>query len=233
MADKFSVSKRDQTGRFLKGCSIQRTEIHNKKFGSKLKGRPKTLEHRRKLSSAKIGKAPWNKGIKLPLELRQKLSDVHKLPFSRINYCKVCGHVFCIRVTNRKSQVYCSNKCKIYAKPWRRNLVFISKFQHSIYDAVKRLYPESKLEYEINTTPTHRRADIYIPEKNLIIECDGRYWHRLEVQLAKDRIRQNELEEVGYRVIRVKEEEWRRNRIHTLSLLFKQIDQPLTDSSFK
>ena len=49
--------------------------------------------------------------------------------------------------------------------------------------------------------------DFLIPNKNLVIECDGDYWHnRLCVQ-EKDKIRDNTLTQNGYTVIRLWEHE--------------------------
>ena len=43
-----------------------------------MKGKPKTAEHRAKLSAAKKGKTPWNKGKKSSDATRRKISLSHK-----------------------------------------------------------------------------------------------------------------------------------------------------------
>ena len=55
-------------------------------------------------------------------------------------------------------------------------------------------------------------VDFYIPEKNLIIECDGCYWHGCPIHHpnranSKDSIRDNKLSSLGYKVIRFWEHE--------------------------
>lgn len=47
------------------------------------------------------------------------------------------------------------------------------------------------------------QCDILIPSMNLVIECDGDYWHKYPVGLEKDHIRTNELIEKGFKVLRL------------------------------
>ncbi|MFA5385574.1 MAG: DUF559 domain-containing protein [Eubacteriales bacterium] len=54
-------------------------------------------------------------------------------------------------------------------------------------------------------------VDIYLPEVNLVIECDGEYWHSLPGRAEKDRERDQWLLEHGYKVIRLKEKELKTN----------------------
>ena len=57
-------------------------------------------------------------------------------------------------------------------------------------------------------------VDFYIPEKKLIIECDGCYWHGCDIHYPdrnykqeKDKTRDLKLEALGYKVIRFWEHE--------------------------
>ena len=47
------------------------------------------------------------------------------------------------------------------------------------------------------------QCDVLIPSMNLVIECDGNYWHKYPVGLDKDHIRTNELIEKGFKVLRL------------------------------
>lgn len=47
--------------------------------------------------------------------------------------------------------------------------------------------------------------DIYLPDKNTIIECDGDYWHSLPNVIEKDKIRDSFFLELGIHTIRFKE----------------------------
>ena len=47
------------------------------------------------------------------------------------------------------------------------------------------------------------QCDILIPALNIVIECDGDYWHKYPVGLEKDHIRTKELIEKGFKVLRL------------------------------
>ena len=47
------------------------------------------------------------------------------------------------------------------------------------------------------------QCDILIPSMNLVIECDGDYWHKYPIGLEKDHIRTKELIEKGFKVLRL------------------------------
>ncbi len=53
------------------------------------------------------------------------------------------------------------------------------------------------------------QCDILIPSMNLVIECDGDYWHKYPVGLEKDHIRTSELIAKGFKVLRLWESEIR------------------------
>lgn len=49
-------------------------------------------------------------------------------------------------------------------------------------------------------------ADFYLPERNLIIECDGEYWHRSEKAKTRDLKKDQFLLESGYKILRLQED---------------------------
>lgn len=51
------------------------------------------------------------------------------------------------------------------------------------------------------------QCDILIPSMNLVIECDGDYWHKYPIGLERDHIRTKELIEQGFKVLRIWESE--------------------------
>jgi very-short-patch-repair endonuclease len=77
---------------------------------------------------------------------------------------------------------------------------------------IERILVKLKIPYEWNsyvkTKTTYRFPDFKIENKKLIIECDGEYWHR---DKEKDLKRQQELEEIGYKVIRFSGKKIRNN----------------------
>ena len=53
------------------------------------------------------------------------------------------------------------------------------------------------------------QCDVLIPSMNLVIECDGDYWHKYPVGREIDHIRTKELLEKGFKVLRLWEREIR------------------------
>lgn len=95
----------------------------------------------------------------------------------------------------------------------KSNGIGISKPQQRLYDLIKEKYPNAVLEYYIPELKIS--ADIYIPEKNLIVEFFGDYWHCNPAKYSgdyyhryihlsasdiweKDKVRENNIKELGY-----------------------------------
>jgi endogenous inhibitor of DNA gyrase (YacG/DUF329 family) len=95
----------------------------------------------------------------------------------------------------------------------KANGIGISKPQRKLFEMIKEKYPDSILEYQI--PELNISADIYIPEKNLIIEFFGDYWHcnpskytedyyhrYIHLSAAdiwkKDKIREDSIKQLGY-----------------------------------
>ena len=55
------------------------------------------------------------------------------------------------------------------------------------------------------------RVDFLIPNKNIVIECDGEYWHSSPESKEKDRFRDVKLIAMGYSVIRLTGSDIKRN----------------------
>ena len=66
------------------------------------------------------------------------------------------------------------------------------------------------------------QCDILIPSMNIVIECDGDYWHKYPIGLEKDHIRTKELIAKGFKVLRLWEFE-----INEMSI--KQFENRLGD----
>jgi G:T-mismatch repair DNA endonuclease (very short patch repair protein) len=95
----------------------------------------------------------------------------------------------------------------------------ISKKQYELYEKIKNKQQNAILEYKIKTKSGKLIfADIFIPEKNMIIEYFGDYWHcnprkykpnyfhphkKLYAKniWSEDKKRKSKLEELGYKVI--------------------------------
>ena len=67
------------------------------------------------------------------------------------------------------------------------------------------------------------QCDILIPSMNLVIECDGDYWHKYPAGLDRDHIRTKELIEKGFKVLRLWERDIRKMNINQFELKLKEV----------
>lgn len=66
------------------------------------------------------------------------------------------------------------------------------------------------------------QCDILIPSKNLVIECDGNYWHKYPVGRDIDKVRTKELIEKGFRVLRLWESEIKKMSLNNFKNIVKK-----------
>lgn len=85
---------------------------------------------------------------------------------------------------------------------------FKSNFEQEVGDFIESLGIEIQRNNRSLISPLE--IDIYIPEKNLAIECDGMYWHSTNAGVPRDyHLRKTELcIEKGIRLIHINEWEW-------------------------
>jgi DNA mismatch endonuclease (patch repair protein) len=125
---------------------------------------------------------------------------------------------------------------RLRTEEWRRG-----KWKHpkedtsievKIQNLLKKLHIEFFTHYHISEILDSYRADIFIPEQNgikqkTILECDGCYWHGCPVcksthhylskkQKERDELRTKQLQEKGYRVIRLWDHEIKNMEINEL-----------------
>jgi very-short-patch-repair endonuclease len=81
----------------------------------------------------------------------------------------------------------------------------------SIERAICQVLDALDIEYETQVLIGPYLADILIRSQNLILECDGSYWHSRPGVAEKDRKRDTYLKGLGYRVVRLGEKEIRKN----------------------
>ena len=80
--------------------------------------------------------------------------------------------------------------------------VCATKRPTSIERAMAALLTTLSIEYKQQFQIGAYVADFYLPSRNLVIECDGEYWHSRPGVRDKDEIRDVFMCEHGYRVIR-------------------------------
>ena len=166
--------------------ATQETKI---KMSLASKGKPKSEEHRLNTSKGK-------KGIRLTEKHRKNISNSKIGRFigdDNPNYGKHHSEETKKKMKIARAKVVFpiqDTKPEIKTQSFLKemNLPFI---KHKYMDEIEHAY----------------QCDIFIPSFNLIIECDGNYWHKYPVGRDIDRIRTKELQEAGYVVWRLWESE--------------------------
>lgn len=106
-------------------------------------------------------------------------------------------------------------------KERRKNIIFPKRdtpIELKIQNFLSLLHIEYIAHKYISEITQSYQCDIFVPSMKLILEADGCYWHgckicnkkineRQEKQIEKDNLRTQELQEKGYRVIRLWEHE--------------------------
>jgi len=203
----------------LKGKShlYPRSEETRKKLSialmGKNKGKKLSEETRKKISerlkgkSKGKGKIAWNRGKKniysdetrqrisnsltgrkLSIETRKKISEGHK---------------------GKKFSEEHKQKLRLVRKRARAEQIFPkrdTKIERKIQDFLKELNIEFIPHLYIKIEHGYQ-CDIFIPSLNLVIECDGNYWHKYPFGNKIDKIRTKEVTENGFKILRLWESE--------------------------
>lgn len=83
-----------------------------------------------------------------------------------------------------------------------------TRFKHTTIErTVMALLDAIQVPYEAQKVLRGLVVDIYVPEKNLVIECDGTYWHSRPGRAENDARRDAKLTAAGYRILRLPEHE--------------------------
>jgi very-short-patch-repair endonuclease len=235
------------------------------KYGLSHRGWSPSIHTREKMSNSKKGKPSWNKGIRWATDHRLKLSDVHKgkklsvshknniskslkgKPKTREHNHKVSLALKGRNLSNdhrekiRKKMITISNSPSNIKKfKERMSHIIIPKQDSSIELKIQKLLNILGIFYvphkymEIDNA---YHCDIYIPTMNLIIECDGDYWHgnteifgadeltdKQKNQKRRDKLRTKQLNAKGYKVMRIWENEINRMEVIDLKHKLRQLN---------
>jgi len=80
------------------------------------------------------------------------------------------------------------------------------------------------IEYHPHYQITYNVVDLAFPQQKIAIEIDGDYWHSTPRQKDKDRIRDERLKKIGWKILRIKEFEVRKD----VKICVDKIEQFLT-----
>jgi very-short-patch-repair endonuclease len=142
--------------------------------------------------SAKI--SAWQTGRKMPREVVNKRVETIKRNggFTQSDYQKM------------KASIAVKEARKYQILPMKDTTIEVI-----LQNYLKQLGVEFFTHQYIKEIEHGYQCDILIPSKKCIIECDGNYWHNYPLGKEIDIIRNNELREKGYTVLRFWENEIR------------------------
>lgn len=190
--------------------------LRNKNISKALIGKKLSKEHatKNKEHGFKIGHEPWNKNKKglihwtpeRRLTMPDKISKGRKgkhigfIPWNKgiivdKNKYPTMGHFK--KHTEESKQVIKEARAKqIFPIKDTKIEIKIREF----LDTLQIEYYQHKYISEINHA---YQCDFFIPSMNLVIECDGDYWHSYPTGRDIDRVRTSELIEKGFKILRL------------------------------
>ena len=119
-----------------------------KKVSEKMKGKPKSAEHRKNLSEA-------GKGINKGRTYEEMYGESHAQKIKELRRI--------VLINTRKDMAQNG---------------FVSTPQKRLFAIVKEIFPNAEMEYPIRTRYGVRFADVAVLSHRLDLEMDGHYWHR-------------------------------------------------------
>jgi len=189
------------------------TDERVKKYVDKLKGRVFTEEWRRKIKESKINTSK---------ETRKKMSLAKK---GKVPSCVYSRRSYVGKDNPRYGKKH-TEEAKKKIRERRAKQIFPLK-DSSIEIKIQNFLKQLSIEY---FTHQYRKeikhgyqCDIFIPLMNLVIECDGDYWHSYPTGNDIDHIRTKELMEKGFKVLRLWEYEIRAMDINDFDRRLKNV----------
>jgi very-short-patch-repair endonuclease/endogenous inhibitor of DNA gyrase (YacG/DUF329 family) len=126
--------------------------------------------------------------------------------------CQWCNVTFLVTpgVKEKGERQFCSASCR---GSYSAYIMGLHLGPTSIEVAVKRVLIELDILFVEQKQIGHWLADFYLPEYNLVLECDGDYWHSLPKQIEKDARRDKWMKSKGYSILRLPENKIKANAL--------------------
>lgn len=211
---------RDSKGRFVRGNQSQLGKKHTTETRAKLRLAWKTRSPVSEKTKKKISRAL--KGI-TPKNFKEAQKKAWATP--RVGYKHSKETKQKIGKANKKALIgnIPWNKGKKYPSPWLDKYRFDKEFQKKLrilgakasqnrkgYTSIEKVIYSFLKKKKIDFKPQKLindkfLVDAYVPELNLIIECDGDYWHSLDKVKKRDKSKNAYLTKCGFNLIRLKE----------------------------
>lgn len=209
------------------------------------KGHKRTEEHKKKYSISKLGnknpmfgKKPWNYGLTKETSESVKIGTDKMTIKKKLNPCKPwlgkkrpdMKFVPGWNHTGEKQSQENIDKRKQWTKTekgkdiLRQNAInTLYKFKKSKISKaelkVKEFLDNNKIKYEQQWRYKYGVADFFIPSKNLVLECYGKYWHTKPDYVKRDIIKNKYLFDNGYNVLIIWSEDIMDNKIDLNGLI--------------
>lgn len=108
--------------------------------------------------------------------------------------CHHCKNMFDIPTweTNKGKGKFCSRKCFI-----------LFNGESSLEEKVRKYLELRNINFVQEKKFGRYHADFFLEDRNLVIECDGKYWHLSEESQARDARKDKLLNNLGYQVARL------------------------------
>lgn len=146
--------------------------------------------------------------------------------------CKTCGKTYYVFPYRKKSADYCSVEC------FRKNSYNVSKFSLDVFEILRQKFDDIKSEEALKFDDWKLFPDILI-NNNFIVECQGDYWHsnpnmynedffnksngKYAAEIwERDDIRKKYLQERGYMVYFLWEQNWNEDKNSEIEKIIKK-----------
>lgn len=201
------------------------SEEHKKNIAMGNTGKFFTDKRKKNISDSLKGKhcspsTEFKKGHKLPEESRKKIGEANK-GNSNLGKSSQYKKGNIPYMTGRKHKKSSIDAYKEKRKGWKTP-VKDTKIEVKIQNFLTKMKMNFYTHHYMNIKHGYQ-CDILIPSKNVVIECDGDYWHNYPTGRDIDHIRTSELVNEGFKVLRLWEFEIKEMEITTFKKKLKEV----------
>ena len=209
---EMNIARRPEIRKILSKKTKEQMRLHPTKG---MLGKHHSEETKQKLRN--ISKEQFKNGM--PQETKDKISNKLKgRKISEETRLKMKNKIFSeehrknLSIANKGKKFPIEKYPNYGIRGFRKNLIIPVKdtsIEIKIQNFLKKLKLDFFTHQYIKEIKHGYQCDIFIPFMNLVIECDGDYWHKYPVGNEIDTIRTKELLEKGFKVLRLWERDIR------------------------